>query len=236
MLLLAANLILVVTCSNITSLFFAHTSDRKFEVAIRSAIGAPRRAIAKQFFIESILVSIAAFCIAGILSLLICGFVRQSVELNAIFPRIDQLDLDFNVVAYAGLITILATGAFGLWPSVKGSRSDLGETLKSEVSSIGGVAGNRTQSFLIVCEVAITLAVLVGTLTLLLNLWKLRTTDPGFRSDRALAVEVSLPSGRYPTGAEISAFCAQLLPRLGSLRGIEVASATTCCLSTGHWL
>jgi len=225
LLLLAANLILVITCSNITCFFLAQASDRKLEVAVRSALGAPRGAIARQFLIEGILLSTIALFVGGFLSLLICDAIVNSADINAIFPRIDELSLDVTVVAYAGLITILSTCAFGVWPSLRGSRSDLGETLKREASPIGVAASDRTQTLLILGEVAISVVVLVVTTTLVASLWKLRGTDPGFRSDQALAIDLSLSQRRHPSGADVAAFYEQLLPRLSSLRGIEVASA-----------
>ena len=226
LLVLAGNLILMITCSNITSFLLARASDRRLEVAIRSAVGAPRGAIAKEFIIESVLLSSIAFFLGVVMSLFICNVVEESAEINIIFPRIDQLSLDTTVASYAGVITILSTVVFGVWSSVKGSRSDLRETLKGEASPVGTTARNRTHSFLIVCEVAISIIVLVAATTLLASLWKLRATDLGFRSERVLAVELSLSPRRYPTGSDISAFYGQLLPRLRSLSGIEEVSAT----------
>ena len=226
LLMLAANLVLIITCFNIANLLLENVSDRKLEVTIRSAIGAPRGAIAKQLLIESILLSTTALLFGIMLSIFMCYVVMEWIDFDSSVPRIDQSTIDTSVVLYAGIIAILSTIAFGIWPSVRGSDTDLEATLKSGSSSIGVPAGDRTQTFLILCEVAIAVVVLAAATTLVARLWTLRSTNLGFRSDHTLVAEISLPRSRYPTGSKISAFYDHWLSRLRSLRGIEDASAT----------
>src|SRR6185436_16237604 len=139
-------------------------------------------------------------------------------------PRADEISLDWRVVLFvlgASMVTAILAGAI---PALRASRGPLNEALKEGGRSEAGV-GLRTRRALIVCEVAMSLVLLMGAGVMLRTVNALRNVDAGFNPQNVLTLEVRLPETRYEGGAKKSAFYDAALQRLGALPGVQSAAS-----------
>src|SRR6185436_6637134 len=125
-------------------------------------------------------------------------------------------------VVAASIVTALLAGAL---PAIRAGRADLNDALKEGGRSDGGSVGVRTRRLLIVCEVALSVVLLMGAGVMVRSLLALRSVDAGFDPQNVLTMYVRLPQTRYTTAAQMSAFFETALQRLRSLPGVEFAGA-----------
>jgi putative ABC transport system permease protein len=225
---LAVWLIMLIACANVASLLLARLAARDREIAVRSALGAGRPRLARQIVAES-LVLFAAGGAAGLLIAVLATRALVALERNAI-PRAETIGLDPWVLGYAVLLT-LATGAVvGLVPAWGGlSGGQIHRALKEGGRATGGGRAWRLRSALVVTEVALALALLVGAGLLLRSFSRLRSADPGFSPDGVLTLTVSLPESRYPEtepGRRVT-FQRGALERLRALPGVTAAATVS---------
>ena len=191
-------LLLLIACANVASLVLARGMTRAREVAVRTALGASGSRLARQFMVESVILTLAA-AVLGI------GVARLGLDsllavLPADLPRAAQVSLDPVVLTVAIGIALLIGVAFGLVPTLQARRVDVQSVLMAE-SGRGASAGRTRQiarSALVVAEVAVSFVLVVGAGLLVRTVLGLRAVDPGFRTDGIVRVEYQLPSSRYP--------------------------------------
>jgi putative ABC transport system permease protein len=223
MLVAAVALVLLIACANVGNLLLARALGRQKEIAIRSALGAGRGRVFQQLLVEALVLAMAG----GAAGLLVA---RASLSAGATLlarqiPRADEITMDGRVLLFvvaASVVTALVAGAL---PAIRAGRSDLNDALKEGGRSDAGTVGNRTRRLLIVCEVALSVVLLMGAGVMLRSLFALRHVDAGFDPRNVLTMRVGLPETRYKTPAQISAFFDTALARLRALPGVEVAGA-----------
>ena len=228
----AVSFVLLIACANVANLLLARATIRRREIAIRSAIGAGRGRLIRQLLTESVLLSITG----GVLGLG-PGYlgVRALLQINpGNIPRVgefgEQVSLDWRVLLFTLVVSILTGIVFGLVPAFSASRSDLNLTLKeSGLRSGSGVRQNKARAILVVTEVALALVLLVGAALLIRTFSALRSVNPGFDIHNILAMEMSLAGSRFDKTAGVEQLVRETQRRVGSLPGI-VAVAETCCL------
>jgi putative ABC transport system permease protein len=220
-LLAAVGLVLLIACANVGNLLFARALGRRKELAIRAALGAGRGRVFQQLLVEALLLA-GAGGVAGLL--LARGALQASAALLANqVPRADEMALDWRVLAFV-LATSVITGVLaGALPALRAGRSDLNDALKEGGRSDSAV-GLRTRRMLIVCEVALSLLLLVGAGLMIRTLWALRHVDAGFDSHNVLTMRVMLPKTRYATAARITGFFDTALQRIRALPGVQAAA------------
>jgi len=223
-LLAAVGFVLLIACANVANLLLSRAAARTRELSIRAALGAARWRIARQLLTESVLLGVAGGA-AGLLF----GAWGMGLLVNygpQQLPRLDEVTLDGRVLAFTAAIAILTGILFGLAPVVQLAAGNLHDMLKSGArGSSGGVRRQRTRSVLVVCEVALSLVLLVGAGLLLRSFNRLARVDPGFRTHHVLTFSVSLPPAGYATLARTSGFFHALLDRVASLPGVTAAGA-----------
>jgi len=222
----AVGLVLLICCANVANLLLARAAQRQKEIAVRSALGATRTRLVRQLLIESLLLAL----FGGALG---CVFARWGIDLLLVLkpanlPQLDQVRIDWAVLAFTGCIS-LATGlAFGLVPALQATNPDLNDMLKEgDRGGTGGPARHRVRDLLIVSEVALSLVLLVGAGLLIRSFVRLLAVDPGFRPEHILAVSIPLPASRYPAPAQEAAFFQRLLERVRELPGVRSAGTVT---------
>jgi predicted permease len=132
------------------------------------------------------------------------------------------------------LAASMATGVLaGALPALRAGRTDLNDALKEGGRSDSAGAGGFTRRALIVCEVALSVVLLMGAGVMLRSLHALRNTDAGFNPHNVLTMNISLPAGRYPTPALKTAFTYTLLDRLRAIPGLTSAALTDTLPGTG---
>ena len=151
-------------------------------------------------------------------------------------PRLDELSVDARVFGFALAIALLSGLVFGLMPAMQASRPQIGESLKDGArGASGGVARQRLRSVLVVVEVALSVALLIGAGLLIRSFWQLQNVQPGFQVDRLATMRVNLPGTTYNMGAKSRAFYERLLPAVAALPGIRsVATSSGVPLSGGN--
>jgi putative ABC transport system permease protein len=227
--------VLLIACANVANLMLARAANRQKELAIRAAIGARRARLMRQMLTESILVALAGGALGllcaylGVKALLaanpaILPQLSGSAEMATI-PRLGEVAINGWVMAFNMALTLLTGLLFGLAPALQFSRPDLNHALKegAAVSARGFRFGLRrgTQSLLVVGEVALALALLVGAGLLIRSLWRLQQIDPGFQPDRLLTLQLEFPDFRYRNDAQVMSFVTQLGERLAATPGVE---------------
>jgi predicted permease len=220
----AVGLVLLITCANVGSMLLVRVESRSREILVRSALGAGRGALIRQFALESLLLSL----VGGLLGLLAASWAIRAVVLRypAAIPRGEQVGLDWRVVAFTLALTLITGLLVSLIPAWYGARPDLSQALKEAgASTTGSAAKLRSQRALVVLEIALSVTLLIGAGLLIRSFFRLRQEAVGFSPDKVLTMQLALPRTRYPDGQQINTFFSELDRRLGSERGIEAAGA-----------
>ncbi len=218
----AVTILLLLACSNVANLMLVRANDRSREVALRSALGAGRSRVARQFLTESLLIGLVGGAVG-----LVLGWV--GVEAMATMTRLGisgatVLALDARVVAFTLGLAVFSGVLFGTFPALRSAAGDIQGALRDGGRGQSeGVRGLRAVGFLVTAEVALALLLVVGAGLMIRSGMMLRSVDPGFRVDGALAVELSVPSLRYEERDEVLAFWDEFQRRLEGRPGIERA-------------
>jgi putative ABC transport system permease protein len=229
----AVAFVLLIACANVANLLIARAAARQKEFAVRTALGAGRRRLIRQLLTESLLLAI----IGGGLGLLIAVWGLEALRAlgPGNLPRLAEIGINNQVLAFTFIISLLTGVIFGLAPALKFSRIDLNETLKeSGRSSTGGSRGRRIRNTLVVSEIALSLVLLVGAGLLIRSFLGLQRVDPGFSAQDVLSLRLALEGSRYASNDSRSALYRQLWERLEKLPGVEsVGGASILPLSPG---
>jgi putative ABC transport system permease protein len=220
MLLGAVGLVLLIACANVGNLLFTRALSRRKEIAIRSALGAGRGRVFQQLLTEALLLAGAG----GALGLLLAyGTLTSAATLLAgQVPRAAEISIDGPVLLFAVGVSMLTGMLAGTLPAVRAGRSDLNDALKEGGRSDGAI-GVGTRRLLIVCEVALSLVLLMGASVMIQSLLALRYGDTGFDPNNVLTMRVRLVDARYPSPVQRSSFFDAALQRIRALPGVEAA-------------
>jgi predicted permease len=225
----AVTLIVLIVSLNIANLLLARASGRQQEMAVRSALGASRQRIVAQMLIESILLS-SIGGIAGIaMAFLSLRFFLQVIPGG--IPRMTEVSLDWRVLLFALLMSLLTGLIFGLAPAVHATRSNLLPGIRE--SSRGSGASIKTGRFrdvLVIAELALAVVLMVGAGLLLRTLRSLIEENPGFNPTQLVTANVNLPypgdpaKDPYHTLAKQIAFYRELGRRINAIPGVKQAA------------
>jgi predicted permease len=220
MLLGAVGLVLLIACANVGNLLFTRTLNRRREMAIRSALGAGRGRVFQQLLIEAVLLA----TMGGAVGLLVAHVTLSaaSAQLANYVPRADEISIDAPVLLFVLTVSMLSGILAGTMPALRAGRSDVNAALKEGGRSNGAI-GVGTRRALIVCEVALSVVLLMGAGVMIQSLLALRHGDTGFDSSNVLTMNVTLVAARYPTPAQRSSFFDAALWRIRALPGVEAA-------------
>jgi predicted permease len=219
MLMGAVGVLLLIACANVANLLLARTRNRQQEIAVRSALGASPRRILRQVLTESLLlagVGGLAGTLASVWGIQVLGRVASEFLPGGMIPQ-----LDFRVLGFSVLLTLVTGLLFGILPAWQTRRPDLNEVLKSGGRSSSASGRHRTQSILVISEVALTVILLVSAGLLLRSLAKAVNADLGFEPRHALAFDLALPESTYPDDRKRLAFSREVLAAIQALPGVE---------------
>jgi predicted permease len=236
----AVGLVLLISCVNVANLLLARASGRAREIAVRQAMGARRTRLIRQLLTESLLL----FLLGGIagFGLLCCAqrFLLRLVPES--LPHLNAIAINWGVLAFAMVVSVAAGTIFGLAPAWLVSRVDLTGTLRQEGrGSSGSLGRSRARQILVVCELALSLVLMVAAGLLLRSFWELFNVQPGFKPGRVMAIQTWLPgpndiaTDRYLTAAKESVLVREILRRSQILPGVEEAAVSDlAALPLGH--
>ncbi|MGA3052876.1 MAG: ABC transporter permease [Candidatus Korobacteraceae bacterium] len=232
----AVSFVLLIACANVANLLMTRAIDRRREFAVRAALGASRFHLLAQLLTESLLLS-ALGAILGVLGAivgvrLLLGAIPD-VQLQSM-PFLADAGINFPVLGFVCGITVLTAILFGVGPGLAVSQTPLSEVLKDE--SRGGTSGAhaRLRRVVVIGEIAISMALLIGGGLMLQSLHKLLRQDPGFDPQHLLTFGVNLPGLSYP-GTKAWPFANpsglrfehEFVERLRNLPGVQSVSAVS---------
>jgi putative ABC transport system permease protein len=219
----AVGFILLIACTNMANLLLVRASARHKEIAIRAALGAGRWRIARQLMTESTLLSL----LSGSLGLLLTVWGLGAIKYYGAeqLPRLAEVRIDSRVLVFTLVVSVLTGLLFSLLPTLKASRPDVNEVLKSGSKAATAGHGLRIwRDSLVVTEVALSLILLVGAGLMIRSLAQLANVSPGFDPTNVLTGRITLTRDRYAEPEKCVAYVKQTLERLRALPGVESAA------------
>jgi predicted permease len=226
----AVAFVLLIACANVANLLLARATRRSREIAIRSAIGAGRGRIVRQLLTESLVLSLAGGVIG--LGLGVIG-VRVLLAVNpGNIPRIGpegaSVSLDWTVLGFTLLLSVLTGVVFGMVPAIHASRADVNTVLKDTgARSGGGLRQNKVRGVLVVTEIALAMVLLIGAGLLIRTFSALHSVVPGFDAHNVLTFDTALNGARYDRTAGIDDMTRQVLDRVHAIPGVDAAAASS---------
>lgn len=220
-LLAAVVFVLLIACTNVANLLLARAGTREKEIALRAAVGANPGRLVRQLLTESVLLGLAG----GLLGLLLAeGSILLLKRMGpASLPRLEEIAIDWRVLAFTLLVSVLTGVIFGLAPALGSARSDLNSILKaSGRGNTGSRARAQLRNALVVAEIASCVVLLAGAGLLIRSFLRLQSVSPGFRPDHVLTMQITLPETRY-AGWKVASFYQNLVDRIQALPGVQVA-------------
>lgn len=221
----AVGFVLLIACANVVNLLLAQAASREKEVAVRSAIGAGRGRLLRQFLTESVVLGLAG----GLLGLAIAfACVRLLVILAPPeIPRVEGITVNTNVLLFTLAVAVLSGLIFGLAPALHSVRADFNDSLKEGGrGASGGLGGRRVRHFLVISEVALALVLLFGAGLLMRSFYSLLSESPGFNAERTLSFNLQVPSSSYGRWTGVADFYDRLIAHLETQPGISSAAVT----------
>jgi predicted permease len=232
----------LIACANVAGLLLARGNNRRREVALRTALGAQRGRLVRQFLTESLLLSLAGGALGLELANLALHLLKRYLADAVVFG--DQIHIDLKVCAYLFVASCVSAILFGLLPALHASHVPPQEGLRQGAAASGtSKTQTRWRDALVVGEIALTLTLLVAAGLMVRTLVSLRHTRVGFVADQAVTGEIYLPSHAaifigMPTQSGpslVQTFYAPLVDRLDALPGVQAAGLTTVRPLEGNW-
>jgi putative ABC transport system permease protein len=230
----AVSLILLIACVNLANLLLARNSARQRELAVRAALGAGRRGLVRQLLAETLLLSLIGGAV---------GFACAEIGLSALvrmhpenLPQLGSLGIDWRVLTFTLLVSLVTSLLFGLAPAFMGTRLNLVDALKQGGrSGTAGRSSQRVRSLLVITEMAMCLMLLVGASLLVRSITRLQGQNLGIRQDHLLRGRVYLPPVRYTNPGIRTRFCDDFATRVRALPGVIEATVTTVYPPNNGW-
>ncbi len=226
LLLCSVGVVLVIACANVAGLLTVRGAARSKELAIRAALGAGRARIVRQLLTESIVLAGAA----GTVGIVLAASAVQlfSTVLPPDLPGASEVAIDWNVAAFAAVLSLAAGVAFGIAPALSAGRLNLMAVVKSGGQRGATTSSLRFRSWLIAGQIALTLILTIAATLLVRSLHALSSVDPGFQSDNVVAVKISPHASFCETRAACIAFYQRTLDNGRAVEGVtEAALANT---------
>lgn len=218
----AVGFLLLIGCTNVANLLLARGESRKQDIAVRSALGASRGRVMMQLLIESGVLA----AVGGVLGIVLAAWGARALGSAALdtVPRVGNIGVDLEVLAFAAGVTVLTGLLFGMLPAIAGSRSDLQTHLKEGGRTLSGSPrGNHARRVLVACEVALSVVLVIGAGIMLRSLANLQNSELGFRTNNILTMRISLPDDGRDGDEQVVRFYDNLVDEVEALPGVTSA-------------
>ncbi|HKY33325.1 MAG TPA: ABC transporter permease [Candidatus Polarisedimenticolia bacterium] len=222
----AVAFVLLIACVNVANLSVARAGSREREMAIRSALGAGRLRLAVQMLSESLLLSAGGGAAGALLAF--WGIDLLLAGAPDAVPGLRSAGLNLPVLLFTTFACLAAALLSGAAPALHAGRGSAAESLKEAgPRQSGGRRGARTRAALVLAEVSLSLALLVGAGLMVRSLDRLHHADPGFHPGNLLTAGLSLPDARYPGDEDSSRFLQRAVEHAAALPGVVRAGAAS---------
>ena len=229
----AVGLLLIIACVNVAGLLLARGAARETELAVRAALGCSNARLVRQLLIESVLLALAGGAAGVLLAQAVTGALVAAAP--AAVARAGGSALERSVLAFSAAVAMLAGVAFGTAPALQATRTDLDAALRESGRAGAGRRQARTRRWLVVCQIALALVLLVGAGLLLRSFERLRQVALGVHTSNVLVFDVHLPQGRYADPERRARFRRDFEDRIRSLAGVRSAAAISRLPATGSY-
>jgi predicted permease len=227
----AVVLVILLASVNVANLLLARASGRQREMAVRLAMGASRARMIRQLLTESMILSLVSGIVGVLTAMAALHFVQF---LPARIPRLAEVQMDWTVLGFALLVSLLAGLGFGLVPALQSSKAKIAVAIREGARGSGtGGKTNRLRGLLIASESALAVVLMVGAGLLLRTFWGLLQENPGFNPSRIVAANLYLPvpnnpdMDRYAKPEIFNSFVREAVRRVRAIPGVDVASMTS---------
>jgi putative ABC transport system permease protein len=222
----AVGFVLLIACANLANLMLARAETRHREFAVRTALGAGRGRLVRQFMTEGVLLSL----IGGVLGLALArAGVRALIQLYPTsLPRTSEVTVDSSVLLFTLAVAVITGLAFGLAPLMHTRVKGLALALKEGgARGATGAARHHVRRGLVMAEIALAVTLVIGAGLLIRTVYNLSAVEAGFDRSRLVTFQLSLATADYPQPAQRAQFFQRLLERLRGAPGVQAASAMT---------
>ncbi|MEE8134414.1 MAG: ABC transporter permease [Gemmatimonadales bacterium] len=223
LLMTAVGLVLLIAGTNMANLLMVRAMGRTREIAVRAALGSPRRRIVRQLLTESALLGL----MGGIGGILLAfggiGFL-VSVAPQSI-PMLDAVRIDGVVLTFAVLVSVGSGLVFGLVPALRLTNPNLATDLRDGTRRSASASHRRVADVLVVSQIAVALMLAVAAGLIVRSFQAVMQVEPGYDPTNVITAQLELPMATtYPTQDSRDEFFTELLDRVRTLPGVEGAS------------
>jgi putative ABC transport system permease protein len=219
----SVSVLLLIACTNVAALLLSRGAARQREIAVRFSLGASRSSVAAHLLTEVLLLAMGG---AALGLLLAAAAARVFRTLAEDLPRVDEISLDWRIVAYTLACAVAATFLCGLIPAVRSTRRHLATAARTGRGSLSG--GGRVQFALVGIQVALAVTLLAGAALLIRSLQQLGHVSPGFSAERVVSFQMSIFWSEAGDRAASKRKADRILERLAGIPGVEaIAEANT---------
>ena len=237
----AVGFLLLVACANVVNLLLAQAAARERELAIRSALGAGRNRLVRQFLTEALLLSISGG-VLGVLAAL-WGVDALVAMAPSNLPRLQDVAINLPVLSFTFALSVAVAAGLGIFTALRATSRDLqGALVERGQGHTGTLRGHRLSRTIVAAQIAITLILLAGAGLLGRSLLRVLAIDPGFRIEHILTIDLALPFPELAMPWQEKdagkvrrvAFLSELFSRLRAIPGVqEVGGVNGLPLTTG---
>ena len=216
--------VLVITCANLANLLLTRSLARQKEFSIRVALGANRRHILRQLITENVLLGLAGGVGATLIAVGALPLLSRLVPSSLPLQQVPSVDARMLLIALG--LTAVTSIIFGVVPAIRiCGNADL--TGLREGVRTGGAGKQGTRAALVMAEVAVSVVLLISSGLLIRALWRVRATDPGFRTEGVLTAQTALPIPKYEKVTTRDAFYTKVLGEVRRVPGVSDAAYIT---------
>jgi putative ABC transport system permease protein len=215
--------VLLIACANVANLLLSRLTARRRELAVRTAIGAPRSRLLRQLLTEALLLA----TLGAALGVALAYLGVEAMTASNGDPRVQTMRLEWPVLMFATGVTVVTALLFGAAPGLLVSKLRPTAALHEGTRASEGTGTHRLRQGLVVAQVAVALTLLIGAGLLVSSLGKALSVDPGFDRERVLTFKLSLPGSDYPDPRSATAWYTELVSELRALPGVEAVGVTS---------
>jgi predicted permease len=228
----AVAFVLLIACVNVAGLMVVRATARSRDIAVRAALGASRMRLIGASVAESLILALLGAAGGSLVAW--WGVALLSKAVSSILPRADLIRIDPALFGFTLALSLLTGLLFGLAPAIRSARADLSQTLREGGrGATSGSRQSRLRNILVVGEIGLASALLIGAGLFLRSFVNLLRLDPGFRTQNVITATVVLPGSRYKDDTSRVRFFHDFLANISSLPGVLAAGASSDVPWTG---
>ena len=227
----AVLLVLVIACSNVTSLLLARFTMRRPEVLVRAALGASRPRLVRQFVVETLVLYSVGTAAGMVLAMVLLNLLRTLGP--GVLPRITDVGLVVPVLAFTGVTSLIAALVFGVLPALQATRRSSWPGVAARTAT-SDRSHQRVRAAVVIAQIAVALCLLAGASLVGRSLLNLERVDKGFDPEGRLTFNIVMAATRFPDAPAMHAFYARLLDTIGTRPEFTSVGTTTAFPLSGQ--